>query len=193
MAHIKRNSVFLLGGLLSLTIVLWTAARGEDKPDMQRVNRGRYLVTTHACGDCHTPWKMGNNGPEQDSTRLLAGHPQDLAMPAAPAPQGPWMASVSGTFTAWAGPWGVSYSKNLTPDKETGLGNWTEENFVATIHTGREMGKGRMLLPPMPIPAFSQMTDEDIKSIYAYLRTIPAIKNKVPDPVPPAAAPAPGK
>jgi mono/diheme cytochrome c family protein len=192
MRLIRRSFLFPVVGLLSLTIALWSA-QGADKPDPQRVKRGRYLVTTHGCGDCHTPWKMGNNGPEQDSTRLLSGHPQDMAMPPAPAPQGPWVASVAATFTGWAGPWGVSFTKNLTPDKETGLGKWTEENFVQTIRTGREMGKGRLLLPPMPIPAVSQMTDEDLKSIYAYLTTIPAISNKVPDPIPPSAPPAGGK
>ena len=114
-------------------------------------------------------------------------------MPAAPAPQGPWVGSFSGTFTAWAGPWGVSFSKNLTPDKETGLGNWTEDNFVQTIRTGREMGKGRLILPPMPIPVYSNMTDDDLKSIYAYLMSLPPLSNKIPEPVPPAAPPAGGK
>jgi mono/diheme cytochrome c family protein len=100
------------------------------------------------------------------------------------------MGTFAATMTAWAGPWGVSFTKNLTPDKATGLGDWTEENFVATIKTGRELGKGREILPPMPIPAMQRLTDEDLKSIDAYLMTIPVVKNKVPEPIAPAAAPA---
>ncbi len=193
MLHVRSRTLFQVCGLLCVTIAFWSAARGADDVKSQRLKRGEYLVRTSGCGDCHTPWKFGANGPEQDSTRLLSGHPQELVMPAAPAPQGPWLGSFSGTFTAWAGPWGVSFSKNLTPDKETGLGNWTEENFVQTIRTGREMGKGRLVLPPMPIPVYSNMTDEDLKSIYAYLMSLPALSNKVPEPIAPAAPPTEGK
>ena len=90
------------------------------------VERGRYLVTGFGCTDCHTPWIMGPNGPMPDETRFLAGHPADLVMPPAPKLEpGPWLISVAGTNTAWAGPWGVSFTANLTPDDETGLGRWT--------------------------------------------------------------------
>ena len=84
-------------------------------------------------------------------TRALTGHPQDMAMPPAPQlPPGPWIAAVAATNTAWAGPWGVSFTANLTPDKETGLGDWTEEMFIKTMRTGLHQGKGRPVLPPMP-------------------------------------------
>jgi mono/diheme cytochrome c family protein len=79
----------------------------------------------------------------------------------------------------------VSFTANLTPDNETGLGDWTERDFVQTMRTGRRMGKGRDILPPMPIPAFSNFTDEDLGAMFAYLRTLPPVKNKVPEPVPP--------
>lgn len=186
MPHVKSSVLFLAGGILCLSVAFWTA-HGQSTPDPQQVKRGEYLVSSMGCGDCHTPMKMGANGPEPDVTRLLSGHPQDMTMPPPPAMSGPWVGSFAATFTAWAGPWGVSYTKNLTPDMETGLGKWTEENFVATIRTGREMGKGREILPPMPIPAIQHMTDEDLRAIYAYLRTIPVIKNKVPEPIPPTA------
>ena len=97
----------------------------------------------------------------------------------------------AGTNTAWAGPWGVSFTANLTPDNETGLGLWTVNDFKQTIRTGRHMGRGREVLPPMPIPVYNNFSDADLESIYAYLRTIPPIKNRVPDPVPPAEAPTP--
>jgi hypothetical protein len=89
----------------------------------------------------------------------------------------------TGSFTAWSGPWGISYTANLTPDPETGLGNYTEEQFVVTIREGKKQGRGRALLPPMPWQVIANFSDEDLKSIYAYLRTVKPIKNKVPDPV----------
>lgn len=145
--------------------------------------RGKYLVTAGGCHDCHTPWKMGANGPEPDMTLALSGHPAGMTLPPPPAPSGPWIVSSTATNTAWAGPWGVSYTANLTPDPETGLGQWTEQQFVDTIRTGRRQGRGREILPPMPWPAFKNYNDADLKAMFAYLRTVPAIKNKVPEPV----------
>ncbi len=154
------------------------------------VQRGEYIVKGMGCADCHTPLRMGANGPEPDMTRMLSGHPQEMALPPAPPPSGPWIASVAATMTAWAGPWGVSFTANLTPDPDTGLGQWTEQQFVDTLRSGRHLGRGREILPPMPWPAIRNMTDDDLKAIFAYLRSIPAVRNRVPDPLPPAEAPA---
>ncbi|MFZ5663430.1 MAG: c-type cytochrome [Pseudomonadota bacterium] len=101
------------------------------------------------------------------------------------------MGSLSATNTAWAGPWGVSYTANLTPDPDTGLGKWTVRNFIDTIRSGRHLGRGRPILPPMPIQMYRHMTDQDLEAIYTYLRTLPPIRNAVPEPQPPASAPAP--
>lgn len=153
------------------------------------VARGEYLVNAAGCHDCHTPWQMGESGPEPDMSRALSGHPAELEMPPAPPESGPWMLAVSATFTAWRGPWGTSFTANLTPDDETGLGTWDTETFIATIRNGRHMGRGRPLLPPMPAPNYAKMTDEDLSSIFAYLQTLPAIANRVPPPRPPEAPP----
>jgi hypothetical protein len=118
----------------------------------------------------------------------LSGHPAEMKLPPAPSPSGPWIASVAATMTAWSGPWGVSYTANLTPDPETGTRQWTEQEFVDTLRSGRHLGRGREILPPMPWAAIRNMTDDDLKGIFAYLRTIPPIKNRVPDPLPPAGA-----
>jgi mono/diheme cytochrome c family protein len=150
-----------------------------------RVARGKRLVETMGCNDCHTPWKMGAKGPEPDMTRSLTGHPADFVMPPPPPPSGPWIGHMSATNTAWAGPWGVSFTANLTPDKETGLGAWTEEMFIATMRTGRHQGKGRQLLPPMPWWMVGNLADEDIKSLFAYLQSLAPVKNRVPAPVEP--------
>ena len=155
------------------------------------VARGKHLVDSGGCHDCHTPVKMGDNGPEPDMARMLSGHPAEIAVGAPPQLSGVWMAAASNTFTAWAGPWGISYTANLTPDKETGLGAWTAQQFMDTIRNGRVQGHGRQLLPPMPWPAYRNLSDADLKAIFAYLQTIPPVKNKVPDPV--IAPPPPAK
>lgn len=184
----QKINVILIVSVWMICLVAASSLALGQKSDAKKIKRGEYLVNAIGCNDCHTPSKMGPNGPEKDMTNMLSGHPQEMAMPPAPIlPPGPWIASMAATMTAWAGPWGVSFTRNLTPDKETGLGDWTEQNFIETLRTGRQLGKGRQILPPMPFEAFRNMTDDDLKSIYAYLRTIPAMKNKVPDPIAPSA------
>lgn len=152
------------------------------------VERGRYLATIAACHDCHTPKTFTAAGPEPDMSRALSGHPAgDKLPPFPPGVIGPdkWGALANNHFTAWVGPWGVSFARNLTPDMATGLGSWTEEMFIKTIRDGKHQGEGRPLLPPMPWPVYRQMTDEDLKATFAYLRSLPPIQNAVPDPIPP--------
>jgi len=148
-----------------------------------RVARGEYLVTIGGCNDCHTPFKMGPKGPEPDMSRALSGHPENVVMPPAPKSDGSWVWTAAGTNTAFAGPWGISYTRNLTPEPLTGIGIWTEDMFIKTIRTGRHWGVGRPILPPMPWFNYAKASDEDLKSIYAYLRTIKPVKNQVPDAV----------
>lgn len=151
------------------------------------VERGRYLVNAGACNDCHTPKIFTAAGPVEDTTRLLSGHPAAEAVPAVPTgvlSQGRWGALASSGFTAWAGPWGVSYAANLTPDA-TGLAGWTPEMFIQTIRDGKHAGVGRPLLPPMPWPMYRRLSDEDLGAIFAYLQTLPKIENRVPAPTPP--------
>lgn len=181
----NRSMLFALA--LLGTAACKTADGGTDKPLQTPVERGRYLVTFAGCNDCHTPLTVTPEGPQPDWSRMLSGHPESLVMPPAPElPEGPWQVTVAGTLTAWSGPWGTSFTANLTPDDETGLGTWTERNFIDTIRNGRHMGAGRPLLPPMPYAMIANLTDEDLAAIFAYLQSIPAIKNKVPQPIPPA-------
>jgi hypothetical protein len=183
---------FVLGvGFLALA---GAAAAQNPAPGREPgVERGKYLVTIMGCHDCHTPKKMGAQGPEPDFSRALAGHPEEPKLPPPPAlPAGPWIATTSWDLTAWSGPWGISYAVNLTPDENTGLGIWTEEMFVRALRTGRHMGTSRPILPPMPWQLYSTTTDDDMKAVYAYLRSIPPIKNRVPEAViaePPAQKP----
>ena len=145
-----------------------------------RVEHGRYLVSIMGCNDCHTPWKMGPAGPEPDMERFLSGHPEQIGRLPAKAAAEPYLWLAFPTNTAFAGPWGVSYTANLTPDQNTGLGIWTEDMFVSAIRNGKHMGVSRPINPPMPWPAYRNATDEDLKSVFAYLRTIKPVVNHVP-------------
>jgi mono/diheme cytochrome c family protein len=161
------------------------AAEEKDGLSSALVARGKYLVTIAACHDCHTPLKPGPNGPEPDMDRQLSGHPESRGVPAVrPGEKGAWDTSISG-MTAWTGDWGVSFTANLTPDAQTGLGTWSFRNFRDAIRSGRHMGRGRPILPPMPWPMYKNMTDEDLAAVFAFLQSIPAIRNKVPEPLPP--------
>jgi mono/diheme cytochrome c family protein len=164
----------------------------EARTKEQLIALGNHLVSTSGCHDCHTPWKVGPKGPAPDMTRALSGHPADMKLPPPPAPIGPWIVSIAATNTAYAGPWGTSFTANLTPDMATGLGAWSKETFIQTIRTGRHMGRGRPLLPPMPEPVYQNFSDEELGAIFTYLQTIPAIENAVPEPLPPPAAKAHG-
>jgi len=106
---------------------------------------------------------------------------------------GPWNTAVAATNTAWAGPWGVSFTANLTADVETGLGSWTRETFIEAIRSGRHMGRGRPILPPMPVTVYRNFDDRELGAIYDYLHTLPAIKNRVPEPLAPASERAAAK
>jgi mono/diheme cytochrome c family protein len=182
--YLKASSIVLL--MVSFGSMARAGAPDGDGAQAARVERGRYLVGAMGCHDCHTPWKVGPKGPEADMSRALTGHPADLVMPAPPAlPKGPWVWAAAGTNTAFAGPWGVSFTANLTPDPETGLGQWTPEMFIATMKTGRHQGKGRPLLPPMPYWAVGSLNDEDIRSVFAYLQSLKPVRNRVPTPIDP--------
>ena len=119
-------------------------------------------------------------------SRALSGHPPDIVIAAPGKLPEPWVGAMSATNSAWTGPWGVSFAANLTPDQNTGLGIWTEDMFMKAVRTGRHMGVSREILPPMPWLNLGAMTDDDLRAMFAYLRSITPIHNRVPDPLPPA-------
>ncbi len=157
---------------------------------------GKHLVLIGGCNDCHTPKKMGPNGPELDNSLTLSGHPSgmpsivgDIADRRGNELKG---LTVTRDLTEWAGPWGVSYSANLTPDP-TGIGNWQEENLKVVFREGKFKGipSSRSILPPMPWEMFKNLSDHEISAIFAYLMTLKPINNVVPSPLPPASAEMP--
>ncbi len=150
------------------------------------IKRGEYFVTIMACADCHSPKVFGPNGPEPDKERYLSGHPQeDKIKKIDPGLINNWaLLSMDGTVAV--GPWGVSFSANLTPD-ETGIGTWSEEQFDKAFRKGMYKGiEGtRNLLPPMPWPVYSNVKNEDVKAIFYYLKTLKPVRNIVPGPIAP--------
>jgi len=151
---------------------------------------GEHLVTVSACHDCHSPKKMTANGPEIDSNLLLSGHPSgmpDLDVNRKEVEQKGL--GVTQDLTAWVGSWGISYTANLTSDP-TGIGNWTEGQFIYAIRNGKSKGleNSRPLLPPMPWQMYRNFSDEELKAIFAYLKSTKPISNIVPAPKPPVTA-----
>ncbi|HZI53026.1 MAG TPA: c-type cytochrome [Chitinophagaceae bacterium] len=171
-----------------------TAKTATEKPSFggyeTQVKWGEHLVTIGGCNDCHTPKKMTPMGPADDSTRLLSGHPEKA--PAADVDRKQMESKgliVTADFTSWTGPWGITYSANLTPD-ETGTGNWTEDQFLYAVKNSISKGLAgsRPLLPPMSMMPVKHMTDDELKAIFAYLRTIKPVKNNSVQPTPPVLA-----
>jgi mono/diheme cytochrome c family protein len=125
-----------------------------------QVERGKYLATIGDCIDCHTP---GYFFGKPDMTRYLAGSDVGFGIPEL----------------------GVFVGPNLTSDKETGLGAWTDQQIAAALTTG-ERPDGRILVPIMPWHALAQLTKPDLAALVAFLRSLPPVSNKVPGPFGPA-------
>lgn len=185
------KSIILIAVLGSAALVLTQCDRptpavlDASKPSREEmIARGKYLTTIGGCNDCHSPKVMTPHGPEPDTTRLLSGHPQNDPLPPVVLTSD-WIQFNAG-LTATIGPWGLSYAANLTPD-DTGLGNWTLEQFMISIRKGKYKGieSNRSLLPPMPWPMIAKMTDDDLEAVFTYLQSIPPVDNQVPQPLPP--------
>jgi hypothetical protein len=137
-----------------------------------QVERGKYLVGITGCHDCHSPKILGM---KPDPDRILSGRPQSTKVPSS----APGEVHASEDLTAWTGGWGQSVASNLTPDPATGLGmRYTEAKFIQTMRSGKKP-EGVALLPPMPVDVYLNMKDDDLKAIYAYLKTIKPIRNAV--------------
>ena len=137
------------GVVLTASACLAFPASAEDA----QVARGRYLVTIGGCSDCHTPGALMGS---PDMKRYLGGSDVGFAIPGA----------------------GVFVGQNLTPDKETGLGAWTDAQIIAAFRTGKTPD-GRTLSPVMPYPALAHLTDENAQAIVAFLKSLPPVSNKV--------------
>lgn len=155
--------------------------------EASKIERGRYLVGIMGCNDCHSPKLMGPQGPYLDPDRILSGYPADRPLPPVPANAEAW-ALMAMDLTAAVGPWGTTFAANITSD-ETGIGNWTYEQFERALRHGLYKGLegSRPLLPPMPWQNMVDMKAEDMQAMFAYLKSTKPVENVVPAPVPPGA------
>ena len=198
----SKINVFAIGlaMLAAIAIETQTSCSSEaeasvlpEKKELSKselIARGQYLSTVSLCNDCHSPKIFNEHGFTLDSTKLFSGHPAGSPLPkidkSALTP-GNWVV-FSPDLTAYIGPWGMTFSANLTPDSTTGIGAWSEDVFVKTLRTGKHLGMdgGRPVMPPMPWEMVKNMTDEDLKALYTYFMALPPVKNQVPAPVPPS-------
>jgi len=157
-----------------------TAAVTQDS----LIRRGSYLVTTMVCDDCHSPKQMGPHGPELVPGRRLSGYNSANPVPQIDTNQVKkgWIL-FGPDLTLAVGPWGASFAANLTSDS-TGIGAWKEEQFLTAIRHGKLKGLdgNRGILPPMPWENFSKASDEDLKAIFAFLKSTKPVHNIVPAP-----------
>jgi len=151
---------------------------------------GKHIVTIAGCNDCHTPKKMGAAGPEDNMDLELSGSPSQMQAINVNRKEIESKGLFMTNFAEFVGPWGISYAANITSDSTTGIGNWTEDQFILCIRKGKYGGvaAGRNLLPPMPWPGFAQMTNDELKAVYAYLKSTKPIHNIVLQPQPPLLA-----
>jgi hypothetical protein len=186
----KRQAALLAISLITVSGIVFLSAGCRSKNGGPSASeRGRYLVMAGGCGDCHSPKVFTAAGPVPDTARLLSGYPANARLPEIPKGiLGPdqWGAITTNDMTAWVGPWGVSFSYNLTPHPATGIGNWSEAVFIQSLRTGKFMGSSRDMLPPMPWQEIGKMTDDDLKAMFAYLMSLPPIANAVPTPLAPS-------
>jgi hypothetical protein len=177
--------------MVCLSVILFDNCTGKSKSgssenkvltDEQMIQRGEYLVTIIGCNDCHSPKRMGSQGPEIIPELMLSGYQAEipLAQIDKNVLQKGWVL-FTGDLNAAVGPWGVSFSANITSDA-TGIGNWPEENFIRAMKQGKFKGidGSRSLLPPMPWSDYAKLTDDDVKAIYAFLKSTKPVHNIVP-------------
>jgi mono/diheme cytochrome c family protein len=163
--RLTRALSLTLISIAAVSLIASLSCSGQSKSSatpaaaaQTQTQRGEYLVTIAGCNDCHTPGLM-YGAPDFDRR-------------------------LSGSELGWPGPWGIAFARNLTPDPETGLGKWTDEQVITAFRTGQRPD-GRQLAQIMPYADFASLTDEDAHAIVAYLRSLPPVSHKVPDPVAP--------
>jgi hypothetical protein len=186
----KIKKILISTVILCFSVFLNSSCKSRTKPENsdiissndQVVQRGKYLVSVIGCRDCHSPKRMGTNGVEDIPDRMLSGAQSDSQMPVVDknALRSGWeLATLDANITV--GPWGISFAANITSDP-SGIGSWPEENFIRAMKKGKYKGieGGRTLLPPMPWDDFANCSDDDVKAIYAYLKSTRPVHNVVP-------------
>ena len=172
--------------------VLEKDPKRDEQEELYRkynIERGKRLVELGVCTQCHTPKIKTALGYMPDKNRFLSGYAQDQELPDLPYAE-IMAGEAEKTFyttdaTVWVGRWGVSFAANLTPDPETGIGNWEEEDFIDIFRDGKHFGQESPRISPMPVNVYSQLGFFELRSIFMYLQTIPPVSNEVPTRIPP--------
>ncbi len=142
----------MLAGTMALAAATWSGPGAAE----DQVGRGKYLVTIMGCGDCHTPGSLLG---KPDMAHMLSGSEVGFEVPDV----------------------GIFVPRNLTPDNETGLGTWSEDQIVAAIMTGKRPD-GRILAPAMPWMDFAALMPADAHAVAAYLKSLPPVVHAIPGP-----------
>jgi hypothetical protein len=190
-----KKKLLILTAISTVAVAVFVACQDTNANEKQKsiamteqdqIKRGEYLVGSIGCDDCHSPKKVTATGFEIIPELRLSGFNPAMASlkPSTDAVKEGWMLFGSDLTTA-VGVWGQSYAANLTSDA-TGIGNWKEEQFIKAIREGKFKGldNTRPLLPPMPWFVYKNLTDDDLKSIFAFLKSTKPVKNVVPEPKP---------
>ena len=187
---IMNNFYCLLATLTLITIVsMITISCGDEKNNLtifspEQINEGEILVLEGRCNYCHTP-EVGPG--DINFGKVLYGHPSHEKIPELPkVPVGSqqWFEFVSELdSTVWIAGDKIVFSANITPDKETGIGNWSDKDFINTIRTGIHPGWKKKLDKPMPWLDYAKLSNKQLTSIYSYLMSQQPVINKVPGPV----------
>ncbi|EKR72648.1 c-type cytochrome [Leptospira noguchii] len=180
----KIHSSILI--LIFAILTFLNCSNQNNNSNSSRIERGKKLVMVAGCTDCHTAKIMTPQGPVPDASKFLAGYLETNQLPDYKNyKNSPWLL-FTGDLTAVVGPWGVSFAKNITPDPETGIGGWTEDMFIQTVRTQKRLGVGRPILPPMNgvfIGNMNPLNDDELKDIFAYLKSLKPVRNRVPEPI----------
>lgn len=202
----KSRRFLMYASMVCVMLTLFSGCKNKSKPESLSVKpdttkakpvtltgdaliqRGNYFVASIGCHDCHSPKKMGPNGPEDIAEMMFSGY--QSADPLPPIDKkvvsNGWMLMTM-NLNAAVGPWGVAFAANLTPDP-SGIGSWPEENFLRALKQGKYKGleNGRLLAPIMPWTNFSKLTDDDVKAMFAYFKSVKPVHNVVPLAIAPA-------
>jgi hypothetical protein len=188
-----RNKILTIAAITAITSVIFIACSDSTANDKEKsiamtneekVQRGSYLVNAMGCDDCHSPKRFTATGFELVPELRFSGFNSATGSPKTDSnvvKQG-WVL-FGPEFTTAVGPWGQSFAANLTSDS-TGIGMWTEAQFIKALREGKYKGMDntRPLLPPMPWFVYKNLNDDDLKSIFAFLKSTKPVKNVVPAP-----------
>lgn len=178
--------VFSCSVISSFTYPQNETSEVSNKYTPQQVEKGKYLLEIMGCRDCHSPKVMTAQGPASDMSKDLSGHPASMPVGKINKESLKEWVLFNMMNTAAVGPWGVSFSANLTSDA-TGIGTWSEEQFIIALTEGKSKGirSARPLLPPMPWQNYVNIKKEDAVAMFAYLKSTKPVNNVVPQPISP--------